>query len=494
MKFNTILSFLTLISTFSCMNSKKETLAVFETSQSGNQLTELSNFDSGVTPSSIQLNFEQKFQTISGFGGAFTEASAHLLNQMSSEKRAEILDAYFSRKGANYSLTRTHMNSCDFSLSNYSYTPVEGDKNLEHFSIDEDREDLLPMIKDALATSEDGFKLFASPWTAAPWMKDNNKLVGGKLLPEYYDTWALFFSKYADAYKQEGIDIWGFTVENEPLGNGDNWESMHFTPEEMTDFVQHHLGPKLEADGKGDLKILGYDQNRQEIKEWVDVMYKDEASSKYYDGTAIHWYESTYDFFPEALQYAHQKAPNKYLIQTEACIDSEVPVWKNDAWYWKKEATDWGYDWREEEKKYLHPKYAPANRYARDIIGCLNNWVDGWVDWNMVLDRQGGPNWFKNWCVAPIIVDPKADEVYYTPLYYIMTHFSKFIRPGAEVIGVDSTDKNLMVTAAQNPDGSVAVVVFNEGVEHKSFELKTFESTKQISISPQAIQTILITN
>ncbi len=494
MKFNTILSFLTLISMFSCMNSKKETLAVFETSQSGNQLTELSNFDSGVTPSSIQLNFEQKFQTISGFGGAFTEASAHLLNQMSSEKRAEILDAYFSRKGANYSLTRTHMNSCDFSLSNYSYTPVEGDKNLEHFSIDEDREGLLPMIKDALATSEDGFKLFASPWTAAPWMKDNNKWVGGKLLPEYYDTWALFFSKYADAYKQEGIDIWGFTVENEPLGNGDNWESMHFTPEEMTDFVQHHLGPKLEADGKGDLKILGYDQNRQEIKEWVDVMYKDEASSKYYDGTAIHWYESTYDFFPEALQYAHQKAPNKYLIQTEACIDSEVPVWKNDAWYWKKEATDWGYDWREEEKKYLHPKYAPANRYARDIIGCLNNWVDGWVDWNMVLDRQGGPNWFKNWCVAPIIVDPKADEVYYTPLYYIMTHFSKFIRPGAEVIGVDSTDKNLMVTAAQNPDGSVAVVVFNEGVEHKSFELKTLESTKQISISPQAIQTILITN
>ena len=494
MKFNTILSFLIIISTFSCMNSKKETLTVFETSQSGNQLTELSNFDSGVTPSLIHLNFEQKFQTISGFGGAFTEASAHLLNQMTPKKRTEILDAYFSRKGANYSLTRTHMNSCDFSLSNYSYTPVEGDLHLEHFSIEEDREDLIPMIKDALATSEDGFKLFASPWTAAPWMKDNNKWVGGKLLPEFYDTWALFFSKYADAYKQEGIDIWGFTVENEPLGNGNNWESMHFTPEEMTDFVQHHLGPKLEADGKGHLKILGYDQNRQEIKEWVDVMYKDEASSKYYDGTAIHWYESTYDFFPEALQYAHQKAPNKYLIQTEACVDSEVPVWKDDAWYWKKEATDWGYDWREEEKKYLHPKYAPANRYARDIIGCLNNWVDGWVDWNMVLDRQGGPNWFKNWCIAPIIVDPKADEVYYTPLYFIMTHFSKFIRPGAEVIGVDSTDKNLMVTAAQNPDGSVAVVVFNEGMEQKSFELKTLESTKQISISPQAIQTILITN
>ena len=494
MKFNTILSLLILISTFACMKSKKETLTVFETSQSGNQLTERTTFDSDATPSTIQLNFDQKFQTISGFGGAFTEASAHLLNQMSLEKRTEILEAYFSENGAHYSLTRTHMNSCDFSLSNYSYTPVEGDKNLEHFSINEDKQDLIPMIKDAMKVSKDGFKLFASPWTAAPWMKDNKQWVGGKLLPEYYDTWALFFSKYADAYKQEGIDIWGFTVENEPLGNGNNWESMHFSPEEMTEFVQHHLGPKLEADGKGHLKILGYDQNRADIKEWVDVMYKDELTSKYFDGTAIHWYESTYDFFPEALQYAHQKAPHKYLIQTEACVDSEVPVWKDDAWYWKKEATDWGYDWREEEKKYLHPKYAPSNRYARDIIGCLNNWVDGWVDWNMVLDRQGGPNWFKNWCVAPIIVDPETDEIYYTPLYYIMAHFSKFIRPGAEVIGVDATDKDLMVTAAQNPNGTVAVVVFNEGMEHKSFTLKTSKSTQQISISPQAIQTILITN
>jgi len=494
MKFNTILSLLILISTFACMNSKKETLTVFETSQSGNQLTERTTFDSDATPSTIQLNFDQKFQTISGFGGAFTEASAHLLNQMSLEKRTEILEAYFSENGAHYSLTRTHMNSCDFSLSNYSYTPVEGDKNLEYFSIDEDKQDLIPMIKDAMKVSKDGFKLFASPWTAAPWMKDNKQWVGGKLLPEYYDTWALFFSKYADAYKQEGIDIWGFTVENEPLGNGNNWESMHFSPEEMTEFVQHHLGPKLEADGKGHLKLLGYDQNRADIKEWVDVMYKDELTSKYFDGTAIHWYESTYDFFPEALQYAHQKAPHKYLIQTEACVDSEVPVWKDDAWYWKKEATDWGYDWREEEKKYLHPKYAPSNRYARDIIGCLNNWVDGWVDWNMVLDRQGGPNWFKNWCVAPIIVDPETDEIYYTPLYYIMAHFSKFIRPGAEVIGVDATDKDLMVTAAQNPNGTVAVVVFNEGMEHKYFTLKTSKSTQQISISPQAIQTILITN
>jgi len=147
-------------------------------------------------------------------------------------------------------------------------------------------------------------------------MKDNKDWRGGKLLPEYNDTWALFFSKYINAYKAEGIDIWAFTVENEPLGNNNNWESMHFSAEEMTSFVENHLGPKLKADGH-DVKILGYDQNRgEELKEWIDMMYRDEAYSKYLDGTAVHWYASTYDYFPESLQYAHEKAPDKYLIQT----------------------------------------------------------------------------------------------------------------------------------------------------------------------------------
>ena len=483
-----------ILSTAISCNSINPEVQIYETSESGNQLSLQTTFEHDSEVSTIVINSKKEFQTITGFGGAFTESSAYLLNKMSEEKRDEILEAYFAKDGARYSLARTHMNSCDFSLNNYSYTPVAGDKNLDHFSIDQDKDDIIPMIKDAIAISEDGFKLFSSPWTASPWMKDNNSWVGGKLLPQYYDTWALFFSKYVDAYNAEGIDIWGFTVENEPHGNGENWESMHYTPEEMTHFVQNFLGPKLEADGKGHLKILGYDQNREGIREWVDVMYKDEASSKYYDGTAVHWYESTYNYFPEELQYAHNKAPEKYLIQTEACVDAEVPVWKDDKWYWKKEATDWGYDWREEDKKYLHPKYSPVNRYARDIIGCLNNWVDGWVDWNMVLDTKGGPNWANNWCIAPVIVDPEKDEVYYTPLYYVMTHFSKFIRPEAKVIEVKKSDEELMVAAAKNPDGSIAVVIFNEGTTPKNLELTHNDLIKNISISPQAIQTIMIHN
>ena len=475
-------------------NSNQLEVEVYETSASGNKLTKVTEFNSSENPSVITLNPDKTYQSITGFGGSFTESSAYLLNRLSKPNRDKILQAYFGEEGARYSLTRTHIASCDFSLNNYTYAPVEGDMSLENFSIDEDQDDLIPMIKDAMAISKDGFNIIASPWTAPLWMKDNKAYVGGKLLPEYYDAFALYFNKYLEAYKAEGIDIWGITPVNEPHGNGNNWESMHFSPEEETDFVQNHLGPKLEAEGKGHVNILGYDQNRAGLKEWVDVMFKDEASSKYFAGTAIHWYESTYDYFPEDLQYAHNKAPNKYLIETEGCVDSEVPKWQDDAWYWSKEATDWGWDWAPEEQKHLHPKYAPVYRYARDIIGCLNNWVDGWVDWNMVLDKQGGPNWFENWCVAPVIVDPDNDEVYFTPLYYTMAHFSRYIRPEAKVIGVSNTDDELMVTAAKNPDGTIAVVLLNQGLESKNFSLSLGEKNTNISINPQAVQTILLNN
>ena len=465
---------------------------VFETSATGNKLNKRSGFAANKKSSVIQLLPDQKFQTILGFGGSFTEASAYLMNKISKKNRDLILNAYFGEDGARYSLTRTHINSCDFSLSQYSYAPIADDMTLRHFSVEPDKEDIIPMIKDAMKVSKEGFKIISSPWTAPPWMKDNKNWRGGKLLPKYYETWALYFAKYIEAYKAEGIDVWGVTVENEPLGCGNNWESMHYTPREMTDFVKNHLGKTLKSEGR-DVQILGYDQNRgDELEKWADVMFENEASSRYFDGTAIHWYASAYDIFGKSLQHTHKAAPGKYIIQTEACVDAEIPKWKDDKWYWSKEATDWGWDWASEKDKYLHPKYVPVFRYANDIIGCLNNWVNGWIDWNMVLDKQGGPNWFKNWCVAPVIVDPENDEVYFTPLYNVMTHFSKYIRPGAVRIGFKNTDKQLMVTAAQNPDKSIAVVILNQTDALKSLTIKLQNKETKIDINGEALQTVMI--
>jgi len=473
-------------------SAQKLVVEIYETAANGNSLKKIAPISKAINPIKISINPEEKFQKITGFGGSFTQSTAYLLNKLSAANRKKIIDGYFSEKGANYSLTRTHINSCDFSTHHYAYNTTPNDTALQQFDISEDEKGIIPMIKDAKKASKDGFKIIASPWTAPPWMKDNNNWVGGKLLPKYYDTWALYFSKYFTAFKKHNINFWGITVENEPHGNGNNWESMLFSPKEMTDFVEFNLGPKLEKDGYGNIKILGYDQNRAGIQEWVDEMYRSPNATKYYAGLAVHWYESTYDYFGDALQYAHKKNPSKHLINTEACIDSDVPAWKNDSWYWSKEATDWGWDWASEKEKHLHPKYAPVFRYATDIIGCLNNHVDGWIDWNMVLNKQGAPNWFKNWCAAPVLVDEDKDEVYFTPLYYTMAHFSKFIRPGAVRIGFTNPDKDLMVTAAKNVDGSIAVVVFNQTEETKNISLTINKKLVDLKISAKAIQTVLI--
>ncbi len=493
MKYTDLLSAAFLaIAIFSCSMKKELALEIYETSAAGNALTKIEAKSEGEASAMITIYPDQKFQQITGFGGAFTESSAYLLNQLSDEKRALILEAYFGDKGAKYSLTRTHINSCDFSLSNYSYASIPGDTALESFSIDEDRDDLIPMIKDAQKISSEGFKIIASPWTAPPWMKDNNDWKGGKLLPKYYESWSLYFEKYIKAYANEGIPIWALTVENEPLGNDSNWESMHYTPEETADFVKNYLGPKLHESNM-DVKILAYDQNRgEELEEWAEVLLNDKELSPYLYGTAVHWYTSTIDWLGESLNFTHELAPEKHIIHTEGCVDAEVPHWQEDDWYWKKEATDWGWDWAPEEDKKDHPKYVPVYRYARDIIGCMNNWVEGWVDWNMVLDKKGGPNWASNWCIAPVIVDPEKDEVYFTPLFYTLSHFSRYIRPNAVRIGWSNSDEELMTTAVQNEDGSIILIILNMSEKGKEISFNLGENSSRFHISAQALQTIVI--
>lgn len=482
---------LVLLTAASCTNTTMN-VEIYETTRSGKLFEKITTPENNTAEVALDLYPDQKFQTITGIGGSFTESTCYLLNKLSEANRTKILEAYFSEEGAHYSLTRTHIASCDFSLSNYTYAPVKNDMKLDYFTVHHDTNDIIPIIKQAQKISKNSFNIIASPWTAPPWMKDNNNYVGGKLLPEYNAVFAHYFTKYLEAYKAHGIDIWAVTVINEPHGNGNNWESTIFSPKEMTDFVEFHLGPTLENTGWAHIKILGYDQNRAGIKEWVDEMYRNETSSKYYAGTAVHWYESTYDYFGEALDYGHNKRRDKHLIQTEGCIDSEIPHWKEDDWYWQKEATDWGWDWASEADKHLHPKYAPVHRYVTDMIGCFNHGVDGWVDWNMVLDKQGGPNWFENWCVAPVIVDPKEDEVYFTPLFYAMKHFSKYIRPKAQRIAWKMDDTDLVCTAVENDNGTIVVVVFNPTKHTKNVAINLRGQTQKTILKGEAIQTIVI--
>jgi len=470
--------------------SEDVSFELYRSSAAGERMIEVPIQESSGGSNIWEIYPDSSFQIIRGFGGAFTESSAHLWTRLNPNLQRELINAYFSDSGAAYNMARTHINSCDFSLGSYDY--LDGaDSSLASFDLGPDKDDIIPMIKAALEF-ESELQIIASPWSAPPFMKDNNTWFGGKLKPEFYDAWAQYFVKYHRAMAHEGIELWGYTVENEPLGNDGNWESMHYSPFEMAEFIKGHLGPRFEQN-EIDASILIYDQNRgEELEEWSEVLLRDTALSPFIYGTAVHWYTSTYDWFPASLNHAHELAPNKGIIQTEACVDAEVPHWNDDVWYWKKEATDWGYDWARPEHKYLHPKYVPVFRYARDIIGSMNSWVEAWVDWNMLLNPQGGPNHVENWCIAPVLADTVKQEIYYTPLYDVMRHFSSFIPRGSVRIAHSDLPDGIMALTVKRPDEKIVAVLLNTLPENYNLNVSFANNDLSFTLPSSSLQTLVV--
>jgi glucosylceramidase len=413
------------------------------------------------TIATVFVDPARKFQTIEGFGGAFTEAAAVTWKKMSPSNRLAIINAYFDPAvGHGYTLCRTHINSCDFSETNYAYDEVPGDTELKHFSIDLDTNALLPMIHAALAASKSPFKLFATPWSPPAWMKTNGEMNhGGGLKPEYRAAWANYFVRYVQEYKKQGITIWGLTMQNEPEANT-AWDTCQYTPAEQRDFIRDYLGPTLERAGLRDVKIMAWDHNRDDIVEVADVIYSDPVASRYIWGTAYHWYS---DGNYQNMGVHHDAWPAKQLLLTEACQDSGPHV------------GDW----------------APGERYGSSIISDLNRWSVGWVDWNLVLDETGGPNHVNNFCSAPIIVDIAHDKLLFQSSYYYMGHFARFIRPGARRILCSSSQGNLEATACVNPDGGVTVVALNRTDQPIKFNLKSLNTATPVALPAHAIATYL---
>src|SRR5208282_6284062 len=202
------------------------------------------------------------FQTVVGIGGALTDAAAETFYKLPTDAQQEILTAYFDpQKGIGYSLGRTHINSCDFSSDSYTYV-TNGDVMLASFNVSHDLKYRIPFIKEVLATAgRKNFTLFASPWSPPAWMKDNDSMLhGGKLKPEYYASWASYYAKFIDAYQEQGVPIWGLTVQNEPMAV-QTWESCNYTAAEERDFVKNYLGPTLAKEGLGYEKIMIWDHN-----------------------------------------------------------------------------------------------------------------------------------------------------------------------------------------------------------------------------------------
>ncbi len=407
----------------------------------------------------INIYEDRLYQEIEGFGGAFTEAGAVTLDKMSPQKRKEVIEAYFDQeKGLGYTLCRTHINSCDFSTGNYAYSETE-DIELKNFSIERDKKSLIPFIKDAMKTAQREIKLFASPWSPPGWMKTTGIMNrGGKLKEEMREVWAKYYVKYIGEYAKEGIKIWGLTVQNEPKAT-QTWDSCVYTAEEERDFVKYFLGPELHRSGLGDVKLMIWDHNRERVYERSKLIYSDPEAAKYVWGTAFHWYSGEHF---EGLSITHEAFPDKKLLFSEGCC-----AWAD------------------------HGSWSVGEAYGHDIIGNLNNWAVGFVDWNMVLDENGGPNHVGNYCNAPIIADTRSDTLTYESSYYYIGHFSKYIRPGARRVGFSRYTDKLEVTAFKNTNGEMAVVVMNRNNEEIEFYLRCEHGVARFVSRPHSIMTLI---
>ena len=250
----------------------------------------------------IELNPEQLYQEITGFGGALTDSAAITISKLSNPDLQDLLlSNYYSTSGIEYSIGRVPIASCDFSQGIYSYDDMENDYDLDNFSIDIDRTDYtgqkLSFIKRVLAMTDAAtkdpsashtspIKLFASPWAPPAWMTQTNSTVHNPSLrdePQVYNAWALYFSKFFSAYHDEGIDFWGVTTQNEPNGNTGAWQDLKFSATEMLNFIKDYLGPQL-RNTHPDIKIMVLDDQRTHLPEWTDTIFSDEDAYQYIDG------------------------------------------------------------------------------------------------------------------------------------------------------------------------------------------------------------------
>lgn len=418
------------------------------------------------TEFSIFVNPNKRYQEFIGIGGAITDASAETFDKLSKDKQQELIDAYYGAKGIDYSLLRTTIHSCDFAPGSYTYIE-EGDAELKTFDISHDLKYRIPMMKRAIEAAGGSLLTYVSPWSPPSFMKTTGRMLqGGKLKPEYRDAWALYYAKFIQSYEALDIPIWGLTIQNEPMAT-QTWESCIYTAEEERDFLKNHLGPILEREGLGDKNIVVWDHNRDLIPNRANTIFGDPEASKYAWGIGFHWYETWTGGEPkfENLMNVQDAFPDKKLLFTEGCNERFDPA------------------------KYQY--WPNAERYGRSMINDFNRGTVGWTDWNILLDQTGGPNHVGNFCFAPIHADTDKNELIYTPSYYYIGHFSKYIRPGAKRISTTSSQSSLESTSFINEDGSVATVVMNITDRPLDYQLYVGDQEVALSIPARAMQTIL---
>ncbi|MCD7813997.1 MAG: glycoside hydrolase [Lachnospiraceae bacterium] len=423
-----------------------------------------------VENSVVNLYPQIPFQTIDGFGGAMTESTAWLLSKMPADTRRELMDYFFGADGLNMRFIRVHMDSCDYSLSEYQAVedPI-ADPELQTFSLKRDQEYILPMLKEALAAGHD-IRVLLSPWSppacwkTPPTRKGGNGAIygfmeddvseepsrcnGGSLKPEYYASWAKYMVKFVCAYLEEGIPVTMLSVQNEETA-ATNWDSCVWSAEEERVFIRDFLYPEMKKAGISDkVGLYIWDHNKERAVERAQTAFSDKDVRDAVQGIAFHWYSG--DHF-EAVELLSRLYPEKVLLSSECCEMNLVGFKRSPM------ASMMGLDKCSDSTLELRE----AVHYAHDIIGNLNAGMQRWIDWNLVLDASGGPRHVKgSGFAATVIANPDGTYRKKMSAAYVAL-IAKSIQPGAVRIGFSRYCDDFDMTAVKNPDGSVCAIFLN---------------------------------
>jgi len=417
----------------------------------------------------ITIYPDQPLQRIDGFGACFNELGWEALLSLPEDKRNKIIEDLFSEEGMNFSWGRMPLGSNDYSLSYYSYNDVPEDFEMKNFNIDRDRYILVPYIKAAKKVRL-GLKIWASPWSPPAWMKVNNHYAMGayngvktidkgrhiaknatafKMENRYLEGYALYCSKFVQAYKNEGIDISLVMVQNEPVYQP-QWQSCTWRPEDLAFFIGNYLGPRFRKDSISTTIWLGTVNSGD--PGFTRTILNNKEAAPYVKGLGVQW------DFKYAIEAIHKEYPDLTVMQTESVCGNGENNWQSAEYTWSL-----------------------IQRY-------LINGANSYMYWNMVLDSSGMSTW--GWKQNMMIsINKRTAAVTYNPEYYLMKHISHFVQPGARLLKTPGVNDLL---AFLNPDRQVIIILMNRGEQGKEITIAFGGKNATLETKAKSMNTFVI--
>jgi glucosylceramidase len=403
----------------------------------------------------VVLDPAKKFQKILGFGAAFTDAACFTFKRLEAARRQQLFHQLFHPSEMGLNVCRTCIGSSDYSTKVYCYDEGAPDPDLERFSIDHDREYILPVLREARQANPDLF-LFSSPWSPPGWMKSNGSMLGGNMQRRSMRPYAEYFVKFLQGYRGEGVPIQAVTVQNEVDTDQDGRMPACTWPEEYeADFVRGDLGPAFQRNGiKSQIWIIDHNYNL-----WGRAIAELETPDvrQFTNGVAWHgyvgkleWIDRVHDAFPDLEMYWTEGGPN-----------------------------------------YTDPNYSKDwVNWSATFSGILRHWCRSITAWNFALDEKGQPNIGPFSCGGLVTIDSQSRAVSYSGQYHAFAHYSRFIRRGGRRFDSQSQAADFSHVAIENPDGQSVLVLTNPG-EARNCQIRLGDQATYASLPANSVSTLL---